>query len=329
MVLPSSSRRAKVHNLGFTLVELLVVIAIIGVLVALLLPAVQAAREAARRMSCANNLRQISLALQNYHGAFKQFPGANDGTGKIHSKAPNFFTRLLPYMEGANLQDQLDYSKAYDTAPNDVLLTIEVPMFSCPSVSEDERIDQFRLDRDGLQLVASNYNGIHGPLRDYDPDTNDYVGSKGTRCGGYSKQGIIYPGSEVAMRHITDGSSNTIALGERIYHLRAWLRGSDAGGGGVCTANSKNVQYPINTRHSNTLYYDYGGSSPVPFNNLFFASNHPGGAHFAKADGSVDFQSEEIPLYILRNLSTVSGGEQDDSPEPNLGNNPPPPPDQR
>lgn len=325
MSLPGSSHRRRVHTSAFTLVELLVVIAIIGVLVALLLPAVQAAREAARRMTCANNLRQISLALQNYHAAMKEFPGGNIGAGSMHRRAPNFFTRMLPYMEGANLQDQLDYTKAYDVPPNDVLLTIEVPMFSCPSMPPDERIDQFVFDSTGVELVASNYNAIQGPLWDFDPSTEEFIGGKGHRCGGYSKQGIIFPGSKVAMRHITDGTSNTFAFGERTYHLRAWLRGTDEQLS--CSANSKNIQYAINTRPTTSLYYVPNGSGSVDFNNLFFASFHPGGAHFAKADGSVDFQSEEIPKCTLQNLSTISGSEQATDPCPNLGGSPPPPPD--
>ena len=332
MVLPIRSRTTKSQEPGFTLVELLVVIAIIGVLVALLLPAVQAAREAARRMSCANNLRQISLALQNYHAAMKQFPGGNNASGGNNSanKGPNFFSRMLPYMEGTSIESQVDYSKRYNEVPNLQLLQLEVPMFACPSVSDEERYDKLAYDQDGETWIASNYNVVQGPKWILDEDNpSDSVGDQSGFCGGYSKLGVIYPGSEVSMRHITDGTSNTFALGERTYHLRAWLRGTNKGGGGICTANSKNVQYPINTRDSATLFYDTTGSSTVQFNDLFFASFHPGGAHFAKADGSVDFQLESMPKNVLQNLSTINGGELYDDPAPQSSGGPPPPDDQR
>ena len=128
----------KATRLGFTLVELLVVIAIIGVLVALLLPAVQAAREAARRMSCSNNLRQLSLAMQNHHTALGRFPG--ESTGSVNG-GPGFWGRVLPYIEGANIETQVDYSRGFLEPPNRALLEIPLPMFACPSFAEEERID--------------------------------------------------------------------------------------------------------------------------------------------------------------------------------------------
>ena len=304
---------------GFTLVELLVVIAIIGVLIALLLPAVQAAREAARKIQCANNLRQVSLAMQNYHTAFNRFPGGNDGTGKeMHKKAPNFFTQLLPYMEAANIQAQIDLSKSYLDPPNDVLLRIEVPFFQCPSDDTENRIDPVLLADEGEEYLTSNYNAIQGPKRDrYAGDSNNEedVANKSDHRGGYSKLGIIFPGSKVAVRHITDGTTNTLAFGERVYHLRAWLRGTNEDGS--ATANSKNMEWPINTRETDALYYEPNNSgSTLKFNDLPFGSRHPGGAHFARADGSVGFISEDIPLSNLRNLSTISGGEQEETEEP-------------
>lgn len=349
MVLPTPSRRAQYRNPGFTLVELLVVIAIIGVLVALLLPAVQAAREAARRMSCANNLRQISLALQNHHSALRVFPSVNDGAKdnpRLHFQAPGYLTRLLPYMEGSNIQSQVDYTRPYDDADsaNYSLLFAEVSMFSCPSMAADERFDRHLQVSIDINVPTSNYSAIMGPLWVYGDQGNEnnveqYIGHAEKGCGGYSKLGAIYPGSNTSMRHITDGSSNSFIMGERTYELRAWLRGvNNKPWGGICATNAKNLRYAINTQQTPNFYYNTISEQQIDaknlvFNNLFFASFHPGGAHFAKADGSVDFQSEEMSSCLVKQLSTISGSEIEGEPCPDdYGGTvagPPPPPDQR
>ena len=295
-------------------------------------------------MSCANNLRQLGLAFQNYHTALGRFPGGNIGksTSKRHGNSPNYLAEVLPYMEGSNISDQMDMTQAYNSGANRFLLTLEVPFLQCPSDDDDNRLDKNAL-LNNETMVSSNYNAIQGPMWDFDPvysnsptnnnpDANpdtkldDDVGMSGRRCGGFSKHGVIYPGSMVGIRQITDGTSNTLMMGERLYQLRAWIRGTNEQG--MCTSNSKNMRYGINLQERDGFSYSpSSGPDGLEFNDLFFSSHHPGGAHFARCDGGVFFQSETVGRNVLMNLSTKAGGEQENDLEPELsGSTPPPPP---
>ncbi|MGV3606359.1 MAG: DUF1559 domain-containing protein [Planctomycetaceae bacterium] len=183
---------------GFTLVELLVVIAIIGVLVALLLPAVQAAREAARRMSCQNNLRQFGLALQNYHDTLKGFPPAlcigQGAYGEWSAQA-----RLLPYLEQANLNDQINYALTYKQQP--AIIKLRIPNFLCPSEPEKRPSDS-----DGLQQYPISYAVNMGTWMIYQPTGSILYGTSG--------DGAIITNGGTDMASIVDGTSNTIAMAE-------------------------------------------------------------------------------------------------------------------
>lgn len=188
---------------AFTLIELLVVIAIIGILVALLLPAVQAARESARRMQCSNNLKQFGLAVQNYESAFKSFPGTDK---------PNGFSvqaRLLPYMEQASLQNLLDFTQpaftgAYNAQiPNPLFakaFATPLPMMICPS--------------DPAPTLNTGFGGfIYGG--------NNYMVSIGSGTGTnydhrWRTDGVVYEGSSVTFANMTDGASNTIFMSESV-----------------------------------------------------------------------------------------------------------------
>ncbi len=141
---------------GFTLVELLVVIAIIGILVALLLPAIQAAREAARRSQCANNLRQLGLALQNYESNHKVFPSSMyiDLTGNTWGEwGPQ--ARLLPFIEEANLRSLIDFSQPYSTPKNVTAIAFRIPVFMCPSENNDRKSFQDELDQYPINYAAN------------------------------------------------------------------------------------------------------------------------------------------------------------------------------
>ena len=325
------SEQHKSARPAFTLVELLVVIAIIGVLVALLLPAVQAAREAARRAQCQNNMRQVALALINHHDVLGVFPEAADG---YKENRPGYLARLLPYIEGGNIESQIDYDKLFNRDVNQPIAQLAFTMFQCPSLADEELVDLYWRRIDGIDYETSSYAAIAGAGRALAPDSDGEPLSPTNNCGRPGGDGIIYANSQVNMRQITDGTSNTFAIGERNYELRAWMRGPVSGG--ACTSNTKTLRNPIvnNIDGFGDWYVaDNSGrqSGTLGFSNLPFGSNHPAGAHFVKADGSVDFFEEGANLCLLMNLSTIAGGETAAECLPDEGATPPPPPpsDQR
>jgi len=199
-------QKKQIHRLGFTLVELLVVIAIIGVLVALLLPAVQAAREAARRTQCKNNVKQIALALHNFHDANRTFPpgyvhnggplGTNNGSWSIQG-------RLLPYLEQGNIYNRIRFDLPWDDAINVAsgVPTMKVPTYICTS---DPYGDTMRLNGDGTDKIhPQNYGFNFGSWLVYDPANSSNRGD-----------GVFYVNSKTNMASITDGTSNTLCVSE-------------------------------------------------------------------------------------------------------------------
>ncbi len=183
---------------GFTLIELLVVIAIIAILIALLLPAVQQAREAARRSSCKNNLKQIGLALHNYHSSYNCFPTMlcmNLSSSSWGQWGPQ--ARLLPFMDQANLQDLINWSLPYDDPANVPAIGYRVPTYMCPSEVNDRQSDA-----DGLQQYPINYGANLGTWMVYNPSGNQ---------GG---NGAFAPNTRIAIRDFTDGASNTLGFSE-------------------------------------------------------------------------------------------------------------------
>lgn len=282
---------------GFTLVELLVVIAIIGVLIALLLPAVQQAREAARRMQCTNNLKQLSLAVHNYHDSLGTFP-----SGWIlqsgHSGYPNgnywgWGTFVLPYIEQGNIYDRVNFSyewvnKSSTGNPNAGLSLTPLTPFVCPS--------------DTMGSINSKQN---------DNGTSNYIGSYGNKslnAANYvttNNHGIFTRNSNVGFRDITDGTSNTILFGERTgmqigttdFSAGLWVGvRSGEGGAYLCIGRGPN----------NATNYINGINSTNAWE--LAHSLHPGGANFGMCDGSVTFLPETITLTAYQYLI-----ERDDS----------------
>ena len=272
---PTFSRVAdRKRRSAFTLVELLVVIAIIGILIALLLPAVQMAREAARRMQCTNNLKQCSLALHNYHDTYRSFcPGWMININ-AHS-VPNgwgWAVFLLPYVEQKPLQDKLDpgtlqlYDVANDASLRPLLRTV-IGEFLCPTCNGEE---------DSGRTIACAPSGERATAK------SNYICCRGffSRDGvnsGNNMNGAMYGHSKVKFRDIQDGTSNTFAFGERSERRNSanWC-----GPGGL--GNASNVAADVRRKLNH------------PSNNACFDSLHPGGANFGFCDGSVHFISETI-----------------------------------
>ena len=194
MLLPFSCNRRRAR--GFTLVELLVVIAIIGVLVSLLLPAVQMAREAARRITCQNNLKQLALAAQNYHDTIRVLPFGQGGTGNRYSA----LSQLLPYLEQGSLHQRINFSLPYQDPVNDLARMTELSLFRCPSDGSNP------LPQTG---GATNYSANKGTSVVWGLNT-------GPNANLARLNGVFYRDSAVHFGDIPDGLSNTAMFSERL-----------------------------------------------------------------------------------------------------------------
>jgi prepilin-type N-terminal cleavage/methylation domain-containing protein len=265
---------------GFTLVELLVVIAIIGVLVALLLPAVQAARESARRTQCANQIRQLALAALHYNDTFGRLPhGGYTDSATSNCSAPDrscwtWAYHTLPFMEQQNLFDEASPAAIYATA---------LPMHYCPT-----------------RRPPTKYNNIA---------RIDYAGNTGSDFSVSNEDGVILESRRPAMRlaAITDGTSNTILYGEKQLHPK--LSGS----------NGENDIFDDNEPPYNTGFeHDtvrHGGAPPEPdrshsntASEEIFGSRHPTGLNTVCVDGSVHFIPFTVDATVFRNLCVRNDG---------------------
>jgi prepilin-type N-terminal cleavage/methylation domain-containing protein/prepilin-type processing-associated H-X9-DG protein len=290
---------------GFTLVELLVVITIIGVLLALLLPAIQAARESARRTQCVNKLKQIGLALQNYHGANKHFPsGGNLNNDPLESPSAgiSWTVMVLPYLELQSLYDEI-HPYPYGAAKNYSHEFTLVDAFICPTA-----------DAQTTPEKGSNYSAVAGAGRNDD----SRMGLASPNCGDVFTDGVFFADSRTPIARITDGTSNTLAIGERTYYWRVWLFGTTKRGNPlneICSGSAQNIVYPINADKYQFGFYKFDNRAPAGapktmlLNDLQFGSDHPGGANFSFADGSVHMISETIDMTVYKDMSTKDGGE--------------------
>lgn len=320
---------------AFTLVELLVVIAIIGILVSLLLPAVQAAREAARRSSCTNNLKQIGLALQLYHDSYLEFPPAGLYRTDIVSDSFSAQARLLPFLEQANLQNLIDWSKSYAQQPS--VAAVRVPTYQCPS----EVNSRLRPDpQPGLPNFAHyplNYGVNVGTWFVFDPRS---------QMGG---DGFVVPNGRTDMGSLLDGTSNTLAFAE-VKAFQAYLR--DGGNpsvpgaippqsplamsslGGNLKPDSGHTEWVDGHTHQTGVTATFTPNTKVRFTaagreydidfsssregktltNVTYAavtsrSYHPNGVNGLLADGSVRFINNTIELPVWRAMATRAGNE--------------------
>ena len=266
---------------GFTLIELLAAIAIIGVLIAVLLPAVQSSREAVRRVQCQNQLRQLGLALHNYHDRHSHFPAGS------YVRGPAFPTlsgwgwgaMILPSLEQSALYSQIDFSTGTAVGINESVLATPLSVWRCPADMAGERMTINPVGRPSIEIASGNYCGVEGLLREM---------------------------SSLRMADVTDGTSQTLLLGERIVdvsinnslpHTSGWF-GQLAYVDGYEYRSVPHIPalkaFPINGSQSGSEH---------------FSSRHPGGAFFCFADGSGRFLSENIDGIIFEALGTPAGGE--------------------
>ncbi len=296
---------------GFTLVELLVVIAIIGILVALLLPAVQAAREAGRRMSCQNNFKQIGLSLQNHHDTLKKLPfGQSGGVG-----GANWRIRVLPYMEQQTVYDNINLADVYNSV---ALNNLVLPVWKCASlaVSETQPTEWVTWWANNNHQVPS-YIGIMGAYPDPNGNAaNIYPSNYG---GQWSKNGMLLANEGVSLAACTDGTSNVIVVGEqsarvgtqdlRSGYYTPWGSvgitlpiGQQPAGSDCWGVSLTCVAYAINSKTAGAgADISYGG-------NTILNSQHPGGINVVMTDGSVQYIANSIDFTLFQRLCVKGDG---------------------
>ena len=323
-MLKNSNSRAR-RPVGFTLIELLVVIAIIAILIALLLPAVQQAREAARRTQCKNNLKQIALAMHNYHDLFNTLPPAyiTRFPNTIVSGEPGLYSwgaSILPQVEQANLYATLNVGNVLlnqnlATAAGLAALTTPQPNFRCPS-DVGPALNNFKSTLAGAPNWY-NRNATSTGTNEIPIATSNYVMVAGT---GFSTtppatpgttatppQGVGFQNSRIRFADITDGTSNTLLVGERAWKYGQIMGGAATAIGFSASVNVQDGNNGVKTAALGAIGIAYNGinwsSTNAAHQPRGFSSVHVGGAQFALCDGSVRFISENID-YTATNPST-------------------------
>lgn len=307
MMMLRFSQLARNRQRAFTLVELLVVITIIGILMALLLPAVQAAREAARLTQCRGRLAQLAKATLNFESQQGTLPSGGVLLEQQRDESISWRVSLLPFLEEEAIYTTIAPTPegAYaNSAP-----TERTPgAFRCPSQSEPRR--------GWLHDSWSTYQGVGGAglmvEKRMDVDPRFY--------GEVFTDGVFYPDSRVKLSSVTDGTAHTYAIGEQSYMVdwRLWVNGSSWIRGRkreVLSHATRNVRWPLNASHATAGYFTADDSRPAGSaatllpNDFFFGSSHAGGGCFAYVDGSVHFVNDDIDFSLYRRRASRDDGD--------------------
>jgi prepilin-type N-terminal cleavage/methylation domain-containing protein len=279
---------------GFTLIELLVVIAIIAILIGLLLPAVQKVREAAARSQCQNNLKQLGLALHNYHDAMLRFPTANSPT------FGSAFTLILPFVEQDNIRKVYDTSLPPTAPPNNTVTRLPVKIYLCPSMAPPPGPADAYSTHHASYAVCIGSNDAWAPP----PDNGAIV--RGNATGSTT---LVDTGKRIT--DLTDGSSSTIVAGEMGYQLKDYLFTSGTYAGSPRGGNTSwAFGYASYSFGSTKLLLNTVAPPAALLDRLqTFRSDHTAGCNFLLGDGSVRFLGSGIDLPTYQALGTRSGGE--------------------
>jgi len=264
-----------------TLIELLVAIAIVGILGALLLPAVQHARASARQLICKNQLRQLGLALHEYHGTHSCFPAGSYVMGPSFPMQTGWGwgAMLLPAVEQRALYDAIDFRQGTAVGGNLALIATPVSLWRCPSDVAPDRINAVPLNRPAFNLASGNF------------------------CG---SEGILSAMSCVRLAAVTDGASQTLMLGERL------VQSGEDGSLAFTSAWCGQAAFVDGYEYRSVPHLEASRSTPINVsvtNPFCFGSRHTGGANFAMADGSARFFSESMDSRVFESLGTANGGE--------------------
>ncbi|MDB4533856.1 DUF1559 domain-containing protein [Vicingaceae bacterium] len=281
---------------AFTLIELLVVIAIVGILFAMLLPAVQSIRETGRRISCGNKLRQVLLATHDYNSTFEKLPAATQ------SNETSWLVSMLPFIEKKSLHDSFDRLAPWDDPINLDLAAVRVKHFICPSSTWDR--SETEVSSAGDTIFTTHYYGNLGPIGTNPKTGSPYQFVAGTGSfGDMSLQGPFHLEQGRKLSDLSDGLSNTLLVGEISWRdidlsvpsaFRAWSRGARSG---EWNSSCKNVKHMINS------------GIVADFNDVSLGSNHPTGCYLGFADASTRYVIETTSPDVLYSLSSMDGDE--------------------
>jgi prepilin-type processing-associated H-X9-DG protein/prepilin-type N-terminal cleavage/methylation domain-containing protein len=293
------------QRLAFTLIELLVVISIIGVLIALLLPAVQAARESARRTQCVNNLKQLGVAMHTYESASRCFPPGYvsnfDTSGTDTGPGWGWAAMLLPQFEQKPLFDAINFNLPIEDVSNSTSRLTRMSVFLCPSDSAPSV--WWAVTRDPSGVTLQNICQVA---------MANYIGMYGTSDPGIDGDGVFFRDSNIGIPNITDGTAQTIAVGERAYALGMATWVGSVTGTSLFPSTDDGVGAP-RLEFAPGMILGHAGGNVGPGNprgevNQFY-SQHPGGVNFLFADGHVAFLKTTMNYQDFRALATRAGGE--------------------